>query len=46
METKISVLETNFDDLELYGLDENEAMDTDGGGHYEIIDGVLTLVED
>jgi len=46
METKLNVLETGYDELGLLILDENEAVETDGGDHYEYINEVLTLVKD
>lgn len=46
MEKKVNVLETNFDDLGLYILDENEMMEIDGGGHLELVDGKLVWVND
>jgi len=46
MKAKFNVWESNYEGLGLLILDENEAIETDGGDHYEIIDGVLTLVKD
>ena len=46
METELKVLETGFDELGLLVLDENEAMETDGGGHWELIDNEYTWVND
>jgi len=46
METKVNVSETGFVEFGVLVLDENEAVETDGGDHYEWIDGVLTLVDD
>lgn len=39
-------METNFEDWGLSLLDENEAVETDGGEHLELRDGVLVLVDD
>jgi len=46
METKLNVLETNFEELGLLVLDENEAVITNGGEHLEWRDGQLVLVPD
>jgi len=46
METKFNGTKVNYDKLEMLVLDENEAVETEGGSHYEIINGVLTLVQD
>jgi len=46
MKTKFIGTEINFDELGVFVLNENEAFVTDGGGHYEIIDDVLTYVQD
>ena len=39
-------METNFEDLELCVLSENEMCEINGGTHLEWIDGVLVLVQD
>ena len=47
METKLNETETGLDDLGLLALDENEAMETDGGdGHWVMMDGDLVWVND
>jgi len=47
MEAKFNVTETDLDKLGVLVLDENEAMDTDGGnGHWEIENGNLVWIED
>ena len=45
METNVKVFETNFDELGVVILDKNETMETDGGIHYEWINGALILVD-
>ncbi|GHS95874.1 hypothetical protein FACS1894207_5040 [Bacteroidia bacterium] len=39
-------METNFENQELYVLDENEMLEINGGTHLEWVDGVLTIVPD
>jgi len=39
-------METDFENFGLVVLDENETEETNGGSHYEWIDGVLRLVDD
>ena len=38
-------MESDFENFGLIVLDENETEETDGGGHYEWIDGVLVFVD-
>jgi len=46
MKTECNGLETNLNEHGVFVLDENEAVETDGGDHWEIIGGVLTYVKD
>ncbi|GHT60729.1 hypothetical protein AGMMS50239_10220 [Bacteroidia bacterium] len=39
-------METNFENQELYVLNENEMLEINGGAHIEYRDGVLVLVPD
>ena len=45
MKAAFNETKTNFDDLELLVLDENETKETNGGGYYVIADGKLVWVD-
>jgi len=46
METRLNVLETNYEEFGVLVLDENEMRDVDGGDHYEWRNDQLVFIKD
>jgi len=46
MDTKLNVLESNFEEIGIIELEKNEAMEIEGGGHLAQVNGEFIWVED